>query len=78
MRETHTMESTEYLKRKRLQRAVHYAACYFSIIGLGFLFACLIMGAVEYLFPLAVIMCALALIATITDHKELEVRTWKM
>ena len=68
----------DYSLEFKIKRAVHYAACYLSIIGLGFLFACLIMGAVEYLFPLAVIMCGLALIATITDHKELEVRTWKM
>ena len=53
-----------------MKTIIHHLACYLSIVGLGFLFACLIMGAVEYLLGLAVFMTLCALVAVLTDTRK--------
>ena len=44
-------------------------AGYFSVMGLGFMFACLILGATQFLLPLAglMVVCAVVSIALDTD-----------
>jgi len=50
-----------------MQKIIHYGAGYMSVSGLGFMFACLIMGATEYLLPLAVFMGVLALVSVASN-----------
>ena len=83
MTEFRTMESPEYLLKRvqkvdytlsfKIKRAVHYAACYLSISGLGFFFACLILGASDLAFGLAVFQVVIALVAVVSDVKETRV-----
>ena len=49
---------------------VHYLAGYLSVCGLGFLFACLLLGAVEYLLPLAVLMTLFAVVSVVTNPEK--------
>lgn len=49
---------------------IHYIAGYLSVLGLGFLFACLLLGAVEYLLPLAVFMCCCAVVSVVTNPEK--------
>ena len=50
-----------------MRTVVHYLAGYLSVSGLGFMFACLIIGATEYLLPLAVFMGVLALVSVASN-----------
>lgn len=61
-----------YSRAYRFKRAAHYVAGYLSVSGLGFLFACLLMGATQYLFPLAVFMtiCAAVSVASNPDKSR--------
>lgn len=60
------IQTVGYSRAYRIKRAAHYVAGYLSVSGLGFLFACLILGATQYLLPLAFWMfgCAVVSIAT--------------
>jgi len=49
---------------------LHYVAGYLSVSGLGFLFACLILGAVQYLLPLAVFMVVCAVVSVVTNPEK--------
>jgi len=49
---------------------VHYLAGYLSVCGLGFLFACLLLGAVQYLLPLAGFMVACAVVSVVTNPEK--------
>jgi len=53
-----------------MKTIIHHLTCYASIMGLGFMFACLIVGATDYLLGLAVIMTGLALVAVATNPEE--------
>ena len=59
-----------YSRAYRAKLAIHYVACYLSVSGLGFLFACLILGATEYLLPLAVMMVGLAVVSFATNPEK--------
>jgi hypothetical protein len=50
-----------------MKAIIHYLSGYMSVSGLGFMFACLIMGATEYLLPLAVFMGVLALVSVASN-----------
>ena len=50
-----------------MKAIIHYLSGYLSVSGLGFMFACLIMGATEYLLPLAVFMGVLALVSVASN-----------
>jgi lipopolysaccharide export LptBFGC system permease protein LptF len=60
-----------YSRAYRFKRAAHYVAGYLSVMGLGFLFACLILGAVEYLLPLAVFMVLCAVISILSKPRAI-------
>ena len=64
------MRVFNYSRAYRAKRAVHYFAGYMSVCGLGFLFACLLLGAVEYLFPLAVLMTFWAVVSVVTNPEK--------
>ncbi len=59
-----------YSRAYKLKRAAHYVACYLSISGLGFMFACLLLGATEYLLPLAVFMTVCAVVAVASNPEK--------
>ena len=59
-----------YSRAYRAKRAAHYIAGYLSVSGLGFLFACLILGAVQYLLPLAVFMAGCAFVSVVTNPEK--------
>ena len=59
-----------YSRAYRAKRAAHYIAGYLSVSGLGFLFACLILGAVEYLLPLAGFMVSCAVVSFATNPEK--------
>jgi len=46
---------------------VHIVAGFLSVSGLGFMFACLIIGATEYLLPLAGVMTTLAVVSVASN-----------
>ena len=52
-----------------LRYYVQLIAGYLSVMGLGFMFACLILGATQFLLPLAIFMivCAVVSVALDTD-----------
>ena len=50
-----------------MKTVIHYLAGILSVCGLGFMFACLIVGAVEYLLPIAVLMTILAVVSVLTN-----------
>ena len=50
-----------------MRAVVHYLAGYLSVSGLGFMFACLIIGATEYLLPLAGVMTTLAVVSVASN-----------
>ena len=50
-----------------MRTVVHYLAGYLSVSGLGFMFACLIIGATEYLLPLAGVMATLAVVSVASN-----------
>ena len=53
---------------------IHYIAGYLSVMGLGFLFACLLLGAVEYLLPLAVLMTLFAVVSVVTNPEKNDIK----
>lgn len=53
---------------------VHYVAGYLSVCGLGFLFACLLLGAVQYLLPLAGFMLACAVVSVVTNPEKSDIK----
>ena len=53
-----------------MRLVIHYIAGYLSVMGLGFLFACLLLGAVEYLLPLAVLMTLFAVVSVVTNPEK--------
>ena len=53
-----------------MKTILHYVAGYLSVSGLGFLFACLILGAVQYLLPLAVFMVVCAVVSVVTNPEK--------
>lgn len=57
-----------------MKKFIHLTAGYLSVMGLGFLFACLILGAVEYLLPLAVFMVICALVSIVTKPREISLK----
>lgn len=59
-----------YSRAYKFKRAVHYVAGYLSVSGLGFLFACLILGAVQYLLPLAGFMVGCAVVSVATNPEK--------
>ena len=63
-----------YSRAYRFKRAVHYIAGYLSVCGLGFLFACLLLGAVQYLFPLAGFMLACAAVSVVTNPEKNDIK----
>jgi len=60
-----------YSRAYRFKRAVHYVAGYLSVSGLGFMFACLILGAVQYLLPLAGFMTICAVVSVASTPAKL-------
>lgn len=50
-----------------MRTVVHYLAGYLSVSGLGVMFACLILGATEYLLPLAVVMTVFAVVSVASN-----------
>ena len=70
------MKTINYSRAFRFKRAAHYVSGYLSICGLGFLFACLILGAVDYLLPLAVFMVICAGVSCATVQNEWRVEKW--
>ena len=50
-----------------MKTVIHYLAGIMSVCGLGFMFACLIVGAVEYLLPIAVLMTIFAAVSVVTN-----------
>ena len=63
-----------YSRAYRIKRAAHYVAGYLSVMGLGFLFACLILGAVEYLLSIAVFMVICAVVSIVTKPREVSLK----
>jgi hypothetical protein len=57
----------DWSRRVKFWLAVHYLAGYLSVSGLGFLFACLIVGATEYLLPLAIYMVVCAVVSVASN-----------
>lgn len=55
-----------------MQKIIHYGAGYLSVMGLGVMFSCLILGATQYLVPLAVFMviCAGVSVASNPDNSR--------
>lgn len=50
-----------------MKAIIHYLAGYLSVSGLGVMFACLILGATEYLLPLAVVMTVFAVVSVASN-----------
>lgn len=46
-----------------MKKLIHYGAGYLSVMGLGVMFSCLILGATQYLMPLAVFMVCCAVVS---------------
>jgi len=69
----------DWSRREKFKRAVHFSAGYLSVSGLGFLFACLMLGAVEYMLPLAVFMviCAVASVLSKPSSIALNLVNWR-
>jgi len=57
-----------------MKKFIHLTAGYLSVMGLGFIFACLILGATEYLLSVAVFMVICAVISIITKPDEVSLR----
>ena len=57
-----------------MKKFIHIIAGFGSVSGLGFIFACLFMGAVDYLLPLAVWMIACAFVSIITKPLEVSLK----
>lgn len=53
-----------------MKTIMHYVAGYLSVSGLGFMFACLLLGAVQYLLPLAVFMVVCAVVSVATNPNK--------
>ena len=53
-----------------MKSAVHYLAGVLSVSGLGFMFACLIVGATDYLLPLAVVMTVFAVVSVASNPNK--------
>ena len=53
-----------------MKAVVHYLAGVLSVSGLGFMFACLIVGATEYLLPLAGVMATLAVVSVASNPNK--------
>ena len=53
-----------------MRNLIHLAAGYLSVSGLGFMFACLILGAVHYLLPLAVFMTVCAVVSILSKPRK--------
>jgi len=47
-------------------------AGYLSVMGLGFMFACLILGATQFLLPLAVFMFVCAAVSVALDTNKMK------
>lgn len=54
-----------------MRNLIHLAAGYLSVSGLGFMFACLILGAVDYLLPLAFWMVGCAVVSIVTKPRNI-------
>lgn len=50
-----------------MKTAIHYLAGWLSVSGLGFMFACLILGATQYLVGLAVFMTVCAVVSVASN-----------
>ena len=46
-----------------MKKLAHFAAGYLAVMGLGVMFSCLILGATQYLVPLAVFMVCCAVVS---------------
>lgn len=64
------VQKVDYTLAFKMKRAAHYAACYLSISGLGFFFACLLLGAADLALNLALFMAGCAVVAVVTDQKD--------
>lgn len=53
-----------------MKSVVHFLAGVLSVAGLGFMFACLIVGATEYLLPLAVVMTVFAVVSVASNPSK--------
>lgn len=53
-----------------MKAVVHYLAGIMSVSGLGFMFACLIVGATEYLLPLAILMAVFAVVSVVSNPNK--------
>lgn len=53
-----------------MRNLFHIVAGYLSVSGLGFMFACLILGATDYLLPLAAFMVVCAAVSCATQPKN--------
>lgn len=60
-----------------MKGVIHFAASYLSVMGLGFLFACLILGAIEYLLPLAVFMVLCAVVSILSKPRQMSLNLEK-
>lgn len=65
-------QSFDYSPAFKFWRAVHYVAGYCSVSGLGFMFACLFLGATQYLLPLAFWMVGCAIVSISTKPNALK------
>ena len=54
-----------------MKSVIHFLAGVLSVSGLGFMFACLIVGATEYLLPLAVVMTVFAVVSVASNPEKL-------
>ena len=57
-----------------MKKYIHLIAGFASVSGLGFLVACLMMGAFDYLLPLAVWMTGCAFVSIITKPLEVSLK----
>ena len=53
-----------------MKTVIHYLAGYLSVCGLGFLFACLLLGATQYLVELAVFMTVCAVVSVASNPSK--------
>ena len=53
-----------------MRTVVHYLAGIMSVSGLGFMFACLIVGATDYLLPLAILMTVFAVVSVASNPNK--------
>ena len=53
-----------------MKTAIHYLAGWLSVSGLGFMFACLILGATQYLVGLAVFMTVCAVVSVASNPSK--------